>query len=65
MEKKYMGRWSANNDSTHGWAEFNSLQNAIRWTRAVCRGNLFIGNYGRVSVVNRDGEVVYEGKVRA
>ena len=64
MEKKYMGRWSANNGGTYGSAEFDNLKNAIRWTRAVCRGNLFIGNYGRVSVVNRDGEIVYEGTVR-
>ena len=64
MEKKYMGRWSANNGSTYGSAEFDNLRNAIRWTRAVCRGNLFVGNIGRVSVVTRDGEVVYEGTVR-
>lgn len=61
---KYIGRWSANNGSTYGSAEFNSLQNAIRWTRAVCRGNLFAGNVGKVSVINRYGEIVYEGTVR-
>ena len=65
MEKKYMGRWSANRDSTYGSAEFDNKRDAIRWTRAVCRGNLFIGNVGKVSVVDRNGEIVYEGEVRS
>ena len=65
MEKKYMGRWSANNDSTYGSAEFDNLRNAIRWTKAVCRGNVFAGNTGKVSVIDRNGEVVYDGEVRS
>ena len=63
MGKKYIGRWSANNDSAYGSAEFDNKRDAIRWIRAVCRGNLFIGNVGKVSVI-RNGEVVYEGRVQ-
>lgn len=62
---KYIASYSTNGGSTYaGGFEYTNKREAVKSIREICRGETFEGGVGRVSVVDEDGETVYEGSVR-
>lgn len=61
----YTASYTTNNGSTYaGGFEYTNKREAIKSIREICAGETFVGNVGRVRVVNEDGESVYDGSVR-
>ena len=62
---KYTGGWSANNGSTYNYGyESNNKKELAKDLREMCDGNVFVGNTGKWSIVDEDGNVVKEGICR-
>ena len=61
----YYANYTTNNGSTYNSTPFvyNNKREAIRSIREIARGETFAGNRGRVSVVDENGAVIYEGTV--
>lgn len=58
MKIKYVGGWSANNNSSYsdGYA-YSSLRAARKSLRAMCAGNVFRGNTGYWYVNQIDADI--------
>jgi hypothetical protein len=67
MTTKYLGSWSANNGSSYNTGyKFGNLKDARKTMRAICKGNVQIGNTGHwhvVSVNDLDNDVA-SGTIR-
>jgi hypothetical protein len=64
-ERKYIGSWSANNNSSYNnQYEFSSLKVARKEMRAIAMGNVFSGNSGSWDVLTSNGDLVASGVVR-